>query len=347
VKAYFFKILLTALAVFVVYFAILYWVRSPISAEYWVREMIVVKQQQLAKIPGPRIIVVGGSNVLYNIDAAAMEKELKVPSYNFGLHAGMRVDWMIETWRAAVKPGDVVVMALEQPCYTQGPGWGDQSPAWAEWGLRNAIAWCPQEFDRLGIVGKTKAICSGGTLDMARELVKTKWVQKFYRKPPSYLSKRLQALEPDDQILARFASSRARSEPFPFYQFIDDRGTVMQPDTNEFKGKFVSVTIPSAIHPYTRRILTGFLAEMKERQVRVFFANSPYGMDGPVNAGWEEAEREFQREIHALGAEVLDRREQLFFPSNLFYNTNLHLNKSGKEARTKILIDALRQKLRP
>jgi len=338
VKAYFFKILLTALAVFVLYFAILYWLRSPIPAEYWVREMIVVKQQQLTVIRSPKIIVLGGSNVLYNIDAAAMEKELKVPTYNFGLHAAMPLDWLIEVWRSVVKPGDIVVLALEQPYYSQ-------APAWNEWGLRNALAWYPQAFDRLGGVEKIGAFCSGGTFDMACDLVKTKSVQMFSRTPPTYLTKRIQALEPKAQILARYTSAQARCEPFPFNQIIDGHGTLQQPDTSEFQGEFFSVLSPAAIHPYTRQLLTGFLTEMKERQVRVFFANSPYGMDGPTDAGWVAAEREFQLEIQALGSEVLDRRDQLFFPRSMFYNTNLHMNKSGKEARTKIMIDALRQKL--
>jgi hypothetical protein len=83
---------------------------------------------------------------------------------------------------------------------------------------------------------------------------------------------------------------------------------------------------------------------MKGRGVHVYFANSPYGMDHPPEEGWSQSEVQFQKEISCLGSEVIERRSDLFFPRKMFFNTALHMTREGKEARTRVIIEALKQK---
>ncbi len=334
-KACFFKILSTALAVFALYFLILYEVRSPIASEYWVRELIVVKRHLSGEMPSPKIIVLGGSNILYNIDAEEMEKELKIPSFNYGLHAGMRLESLLKEGRLAAKPGDIVILPLEAGYYARS--------GWCEWELRNALAWDPQLVDNRSVRERFSVFYQAATLDMAFELAKVKILLPFSKRR---FAERLQAMEPEGKVLARFNEEQGKSLTWSHALNIDNHGTMLHADASLYTGPSVPVVSPYHILPYSRQLLAVFVEEMKARKVRVYFANSPYVMDGKAESGWEDAEREFQKEIQSLGSEVIDRREQLFFPRSMFFNTCFHMNTKGKEARTKVLIEALREKLK-
>jgi hypothetical protein len=47
--------------------------------------------------------------------------------------------------------------------------------------------------------------------------------------------------------------------------------------------------------------------------------------------------------MRSIGLEVMDRREELFFPRAMFFNTSLHLNEDGRRERTEIFINDLRK----
>jgi hypothetical protein len=110
-------------------------------------------------------------------------------------------------------------------------------------------------------------------------------------------------------------------------------------------GKFVSVTSPGKICQDTKALLRNFIDEMKKRGVQVYFAHSPYGIEGEPQGDWKKAELQFQQEIHHLGCELIDERNKLFFRRKLFYNTALHMTSIGKELRTQLLIEKLRKKI--
>ncbi|MDD5262356.1 MAG: hypothetical protein PHD76_10975 [Methylacidiphilales bacterium] len=333
-KACFFKILFTALAVFALYFLILYEVRSPIAAEYWVHELIVVKRHLSADMPSPKIILLSGSNTLFGIDASEMEKELKIPAINFGLHGGMRLEWLLDEGRSLAKPGDILLLPLEAGYY--------DGRDWQEWELRNVLAWNSRWVDSLSMPKRFSIFCKAGSFDMAFELAQVKTLLLFSH---GKFPERLQALEPEDKIFARFKSEQGPPLTFAYGLKMDDHGTILGADDSQYTGPSEPMSYPSAISPMPKKLLAEFVAEMKARKVRVYFAHSPYVMDGKAGPGWEGAERKFQKEIRDLGSEVIDRREQLFFPREYFFNTKYHLNTRGKEARTKILIEALREKL--
>ena len=336
-RACFFKVLFSAGAVFVIYFfASVFW-QCPIAAEYWVPEMVVVKKKLAQEIKSPKIIFVGGSNVLYNINASRVEKELHVPCFNFGLHAGMPLQWLLEFTIDSIKPGDTVILALEQAYYESGQKWG-------EWRYRNAVAWKHESLDQLKFMDKLHALVDGGTLDLFLELISTKWALAWNKEPSAEIKKRLIAFEKPTKIIKMFDEAECSGMAFPFWQPIDHRGTVIQPNESTYRGAFVNVTTPNSLDPEVKKLLTDFLLTMKHRGVRVYFANSPYGMDHLPEEDWSHSEEQFQKEISSLGSEVIERRSDLFFPRKMFFNTPLHMTRDGKEARTKVLIEALRQK---
>src|SRR5690349_24986573 len=75
-------ILLTAVLVAFVFLSI-----GPDPTHYFAGSLLQL--ELLENTPSPRIILIGGSNVSFGIDARLMQQTLGIPVINDGLHAGL------------------------------------------------------------------------------------------------------------------------------------------------------------------------------------------------------------------------------------------------------------------
>jgi hypothetical protein len=92
----------------------------------WTRSLYLQKRLIADSMTdGPRILFVGGSGVHYSVDAATVERETRVPSVNFGLHAGLGLNPILQVGLDTVRSGDVVVLMPEYGILadTVGGGW--------------------------------------------------------------------------------------------------------------------------------------------------------------------------------------------------------------------------------
>jgi hypothetical protein len=103
------------------------------------------------------------------------------------------------------------------------------------------------------------------------------------------------------------------------------------------------LTMPGPVCPAIAGTLSSFVVGLKTKGARVVVAHTPYLVDGAPAPGWQEAEEAFLHDLAAIGVEVVDHREELFFPRASFFNTNLHLNEDGRRERTKLLVRDLRR----
>lgn len=71
----------------------------------------------LRKTSGPRIILIGGSNVAFGLDAELMQKELDLPVINDGLHAGLGILPLREL-QQYLHVGDTVIISLEYKMFS-------------------------------------------------------------------------------------------------------------------------------------------------------------------------------------------------------------------------------------
>lgn len=60
-----------------------------------------------------KVVLLGGSNVLFGLSAARLEKALGIPAVNLGQHAGLGRAYILAYGAAAAQPGDTVVLSLE------------------------------------------------------------------------------------------------------------------------------------------------------------------------------------------------------------------------------------------
>jgi len=71
------------------------------------------KENLLHRMPSPKIIVIGGSNTIFNIDSRLVSEATGLPTVNMGLHAGLGLEFMLNEIRPYLKSGDVVIIMPE------------------------------------------------------------------------------------------------------------------------------------------------------------------------------------------------------------------------------------------
>jgi len=93
----------------------------PTASSQWVYDIVQKKLAIARRIQpdakGGRILFLGGSNVHFGIDAKRVGKALGVPAINFGLSAVLRDDETFTVAKAALKPRDTLILALEYSQY--------------------------------------------------------------------------------------------------------------------------------------------------------------------------------------------------------------------------------------
>lgn len=297
---------------------------APILAEYWVNELIVSKHDLAQSYSGKhKAIVVSGSEALFNVDAAALEGDVGFPVLNFGLFAGMPLERILDEAESVAAPGDLVILGLEPQYYCN----NEPTPGQ----IRNSIAWDNAYWRSLGTTERLKGIALlGPTLPV--EMVVASAERKFF---PGLIRKRLDALD-KESILRRFRERRP-PEYFAYSMLnLDDHGTILGNHgvRNDVRGH--SSGLPNKVCAESRNQLHDFVARLKERNVLPIFINVPYVREDQHDSEARADETRFYQQLAGVAC-FIDRRDQLFFPRGLFFNSELHLNDAGRAQRTALL----------
>jgi hypothetical protein len=78
---------------------------------------IIDKDQRLREIQGPRILLVGGSNLSFGVDSIALQDELGLPVLNMSLCSPIGLRFMLKHVEKFIHPGDLVVLSPEYSHY--------------------------------------------------------------------------------------------------------------------------------------------------------------------------------------------------------------------------------------
>jgi hypothetical protein len=75
--------------------------------------MLIDKRVMLDDTPSPRVILVGGSNLMFGVDSAVLEQTLGLPVVNMGVFGGLGMLAPLDVILPHVRPGDSVVLVPE------------------------------------------------------------------------------------------------------------------------------------------------------------------------------------------------------------------------------------------
>ncbi|CAA9891396.1 conserved hypothetical protein [Candidatus Methylobacter favarea] len=313
------------------YSAVLILIDAPVPAEYWVAEMITIKKNLVKEYAGKRkIIVAGGSSTLFGINAEHASEQLDMPVINFGLHAGLNLEKILQVVSAVVEPGDFLILPLE-------PGYYGCNTKMNSWQVANIVGWDHDTLKEMSYLEKSEFI-SLVSPSLLGQMFVAKILREFY---PAIISERLNALE-NSLVLAKF---RVRPMPavFEYSAYnLNNHGDMLRTEGCRFKGQGIDVNNPSHVCEKTAGQLINFVHTMRKKGVQVYFANIPYIASKAGLDTLRRGESSFRNEFAHIGC-IIDKRKDLIFDRKYFFNTNLHLNAEGRSLRTNLFLKAIRR----
>jgi len=73
----------------------------------------IEKHRRLDKLLGPKIILVGGSNLAFSMNSPYLSAQMGMPVVNMGLHGGVGLRYMLNEVSSRIGPGDIVIVSPE------------------------------------------------------------------------------------------------------------------------------------------------------------------------------------------------------------------------------------------
>ncbi len=274
------------------------------------------KHQRLATVQGPKLVLVGGSNVAFGFMSDTMEITLERTVVNMGLVGGLGIPFMLNEVDAALNSGDVVVLSFEYELFSGSPN---------RFVLLQVLEYSPSHLFHLSAPDLRPVVLDNG-LSLLGALVRrsTPW----YRAPASDLAN------------APYLRSAFNLQG----DMIGHHD--LAPRTEGGWGLKVGVpgaanrTLPAEVSPEIRRFLDRFVRRCRDRNVRVCLTFPPYpeSIFGQVADTLES----LARSLDAIaGLEILDVPAETVFPDALFFDTGYHLTREGAEQRTRHVLDRL------
>ena len=91
------------------------------------RAVVIDKSRRLQALQSPKIVLVGGSNVCYGIDAKLLQDSLHMPVVDMSINAGVGMSFYYEQVKPFITKGDIVIGIPEYGAYNQIEMNGDES----------------------------------------------------------------------------------------------------------------------------------------------------------------------------------------------------------------------------
>jgi len=259
----------------------------------------VDKDRLLNDTNGPRIILVGGSNLSFGIDSKTIQDSLQLNPINTGVHAFIGLDYMMDNTIKYVKEGDVIILAPEYLQFYGSMVYGGEE-------LLRTVA--DLGFSKIGDLNKNQL------KNVSKFLLKYSF-SKF--KPTEYFG---------------FEESDVYSvNSFNQYGDVFTHWVMEQRDFRPYE------TIKSDYNPHTIELMSDFRTAVEKKGASLFVTFPGYQASSYENniANIKRVEKE----LIAHKFKLLGTPERYKIPDEMMFNTPYHLLKIGVDYRTKSLIE--------
>ena len=270
---------------------------------HWIAALYAAKEQALARIHGPKVILVAGSSTYYSYSATQLTRRLGLPVVNFGTHAGLGAPYLLDRAAREMRAGDIVVLTIENGLLrTEHP---------------TAVLTHFVQFYDPGYVQR------GGALSWAPLLVGVS-LHDLWRS------------RVEEGLLGR-----TRIHIDPAGDATDNLASTVSPEVRAVVAatRLVSITTdPNDPPGYLRQ----FVATARARGVTVLAAWSPM-LDRPIYRDPSDPRRlgAISATYRRLGVPVLGAPQDFLFPLADTYNSAFHLNDAGRAKATAKLGDLI------
>lgn len=272
---------------------------------------VIDKQKRLETTSSPKIIFVGGSNLVMGLDSPQIEQALGLPVVNMGVNAGFGLRFMLNQVKPNLRQGDTVVIVPE---YEQFYGHLNGSTTLIEalTIFPQAVAFLDSPEQYAMIAGEFPVFAQGMLTNLIGNL----------RPREGFVATR-QSFNSHGDIIAHL------DVPPP----IDVTNHTLLTD-KEHAINDEAIQVLNQFDGYTKRVgARGFVIfpAIPEKQAR--------DSRGQIEDVYSRLQK--QSSIPILGTPA-----DYIFPVNYFFDTVYHLNRQGREARTQKIIRALKSVVR-
>ncbi len=304
-KKFYFKIFYFFTLIILTYFGILFLFRDDIERHYLAT--IVDKHQYAQSITQPKIILTGGSNLAFGIDSDSIEKQVQRPVVNLGLYAGLGLDLILKETLSEVKKGDLVILCPEFYLKKEGEEFTKQT---VRFFYPNANAFLEQE---------------DWDVDLKKKL---SFYIRYCRNLIFYSNRKSQLIEDNSSDYFR----KGFSEKGDLLSHLNNSPKRPLKDLETFQKQDYSEEI---------KLINWFIKEVNAREAKVIWAFPSYSVTGYLHnkSSLEFYEKQIKLEVNCL---IINDIKDKVYPDTLFYDTNYHLGKDGRQKNTERLIEQLK-----
>jgi len=280
------------------------------------RKHVVMERKgppQVADGSGGRLVVVGGSATLTGIDAALMEAKLRRPTVNYGVHAGLRLDYLLYRAKQELRAGDTVLFCPEYEL------WRDSPEVLDNFDWPYPITYDKRYLLSIGAGRFLRAVYSVPLDDYWRSA--SGWRRRLrgdhHHTRPIYDTS---TLSPNGDLGAELP-----------------RGGI---------GRVGTVSLAEVRGTPSGNLVADFATWAKSKGIRLLFCfpnmASPDGPPGDAERAGFDSLTAFLRDC---GFTVVDRPEDAWYPRDWFTDTQYHPDAACRRVRTESLISRLRPHL--
>jgi len=308
---------------------------APVAAEYWVPEMKLVKTHLAERIPGRKLVILGGSNALFGLDSSLIERETRLATVNLALHGALPLDYMLAHASALLRPGDVVILSLEAGYYEA----VNPSPSWFS---SNVMAWEPEYFWHLRLAEQI-----GFARSASARRVLNGVIARLYEARLRHAHGRL--VRTREAVLADAAAvweGRRYLEGRAAYSLrsMDEHGDIRGAVGSFYTPSGGSLSVPTFTYaPQPWHTLRQFRDDCRNRGIRVFIAWPAVPAELAVPA--RPYIGQIRAHVAGLGIAVLGEPGDYTMEHRYFFDTLYHLNEEGRALRTARLLTFLKAQL--
>ncbi len=259
------------------------------------------KKELLEKTEGKRIVLVGGSSLVFGIDSQLLEENF--PEYsvvNFGMYAGLGTTVMLDLSEPELHEGDIVIISPEQDEQTL----SDYFNARYMWQAADGAGHLLLDLNRKE---------ADAMIGAAPEFSVEKWKNVIQGEYPEGSSVyRRSVFNEYGDVESDECTSNIMTGGYDSSQMIS------------FSESLIDSEFVDRVNAYTKNA--------KKKGAVIYYSFSPMNQAAVTEA--ENTEDYYLALAKALDCEIMGNPNDMIMDSEWFYDTNFHLNNAGKTVNT-------------
>ena len=266
---------------------------------------MIDKHTNLNKLQAPRLIILGGSNMLYGVNSDTLQKYLQKPVMNMAMMAPMGLNFLLGDLEKDLRKGDTVLLSAEYEIDVDGD--------------TEYLLWAADFYKP------------------ATEFIvyKNKWQEKI--KAICYHQIRML-----QEIVSLKSANLLRDNLIYYRGGISEKGDIKSHENKGSRTFNKTLSHRDSLDYSTQiEVINKYIKRYDEKGVKVYFsyanlAKTTY--DSSKNA-IHNVESQLNKNLHC---KILGKPEDFVYPDSLFFDSYYHLKPKGRELRTKKIIELLK-----